>query len=420
MAMTCGACAVVRFRIFFAIFFYFGAILANNPAFAGDSAVFVSQTITNGTQVTPRSIFTQTWTFQNNGTTTWTPGINGYTLDLTNLDSLGAMPLITCSNSDGGTYHFPRAAINSGKSIAAGQSATYSMDFIAPETAGSYTDTFQLNGTTWFGPIVTVQVTVPNTGNTNVFDRSRAISYANNYAAYVASDGYFWTNTDYPDFTFYGTGVFTLVPVGGDLDGGLGDDCAHFVSCCIGKEPHLRGGGINVPSRTSPTYGEPSAGDIIYNVLLPRGYATEVQSINQLEPGDVIGWNWYGETNEEGSYIDHVTLYMGNGMVACHAASILDVVPSSFGTGPVTVPGKGWSWHLIHILDYPTLWTSKSGSSMSFMWTTNWNQYALYSASSMSGPWTQITTKPTVTGDTNKLSRTLPNSGQVFYRLQMP
>ena len=35
-------------------------------------------------------------------------------------------------------------------------------------------------------------------GSTNQYDRGRAISYANNYAGYVNSDGYFWTNgSDY-------------------------------------------------------------------------------------------------------------------------------------------------------------------------------------------------------------------------------
>jgi Ig-like domain from next to BRCA1 gene len=395
-----------------------GTLLLNNNCLAQFNATLLSVSVTNGTTVAPRSIFTQTWTFQNTGTTTWTNGANGCTLDLTNLDSLGAVCLIT--NTAGGTYHFPRAVINSGKNVAAGGQASYSMEFIAPEASGSYTDYFALNGTNWFGPIVTVQVTVAPGGNTNVFDRCRAISYANNYAAYVASDGYFWTNTDYPDFGFYGTGVFTPVPVGGGLDGGVGDDCAHFVSCCIGNEPHLRGAGINIPSRTTPTYGEPSAGDIIYNILLPCGYAVQVSSLSQMEPGDVIGWNWEGETNNSGGYIDHVTLYMGNGVVACHAASILDVNPKFFGTGPVTVPGTGWSWHLIHILDYPSLWTKLSGKSMAFTWTTNWNGYSLYSASSIGGTWTKITTKPTVTGDTNKLSITMPSSGSIYYRLQMP
>lgn len=377
--------------------------MAAMNTFAGDNAQLLSVTITNGAPVTPRSIFTQTWTFQNTGTTTWTPGANGYTLDLIGEDSLGAMPLITNSS---GTYHFPRAAINSGKSVGPNATASFSMDFIAPEAQGQYTDTFQLNGSGFFGPTVTVQVAVGPGGNTNVFDRSRAVSYANNYAAYVASDGYFWTNSDYPDFGFYGTGVFTPVPTISTAD-----DCAHFVSCCIGNEPHVRGAGMNIPSRTTPTYGEPSAMRIVDTVLLAPGYAVEVPSLSQMEPGDVIGWNWEGDTNVND--LDHVTIYLGNGVMASHAVSALDVGPSYFKTD-ISV------WHLIHILDYPTLWTSRSGKSMTFSWTTNWAGYALYSCSSVNGAWKKISTKPAVHGITNSLTITMPASGNTFYRLEMP
>ncbi|MGH7981039.1 MAG: NBR1-Ig-like domain-containing protein, partial [Limisphaerales bacterium] len=299
-----------------AVLFCFGTALVNFNCFAQENGALVSDSITNGTPVAPRSMFTQTWTFQNTGTTTWTAGPNGYTLDMAGLDTLGAIPFDTNSS---GTYHFPRAAINSGKSVAPGGTASYSMEFIAPEASGSYTDSFQLDGTNWFGPTVTVQVAVEPGGNTNVFDRSRTISYANNYAPYVCSDGYFWTNTDYPDFGFYGTGVFTAVPTGAGLDGGIGDDCAHFVSCCIGDEAHVRGGGINIPNRTPPTYGEPSAPDIVVDRLLGPGYAVEVSSLKQLEPGDVIGWNWYGDTNIID--LNHVTLYEGNNLMASHAIS---------------------------------------------------------------------------------------------------
>jgi len=49
----------------------------------------------------------------------------------------------------------------------------------------------------------------------------------NNYAGYVSSDGYFWTNGS-------GYGYFgALAPV---PTSPIGDDCAHFVSCCIGSQ----------------------------------------------------------------------------------------------------------------------------------------------------------------------------------------
>ena len=374
--------------------------MANVPCFAQYNAALLSVSVTNGTPIVPRSIFQQTWTFTNNGTITWTAGSGGCTLDLTNEDCLGAMPLITNSS---GTYHFPRAAINGGKNVGPNGVGSYSMEFIAPEATGSYTDYFQLNGTNWFGPLVTVQVTVSG-GNTNVYDRARAVSYANNYAAYVASDGYFWTNSNYPDFGFYGIGVFTDCPI--DT---AGDDCAHFVSCCIGNEPHVRGAGMNIPSRTTPTYGEPSATRIVTACLINPGYAKEVSSLSQLEPGDVIGWNWYGDTSI--SNLSHVTLYLGNSLLAAHATSELDVGPNHYQSGT-------WVWHLIHIYDYPTLNSWVIGNKLVTSWGTNWNKYALYSASSVNGPWNKVNGFKII-GNMNVVSN-LMGAGPAYFQLQMP
>ncbi|HUA66770.1 MAG TPA: NBR1-Ig-like domain-containing protein [Alphaproteobacteria bacterium] len=390
-----------------AVLFCFGTVMATSKGYSQENGGLLSASVTNGTPVVPRSMFTQTWTFENTGTTTWTAGPNGYTLDMVGLDSLGAIPLDT--NTAGGTYHFPRAAINSGKNVAPGGTASFSMDFIAPEAQGSYTDSFQLNGTNWFGPTVTVQVAVEPGGNTNVFDRSRTVSFANNYAAYYCPDGYFWTNGS--DWSTVTPDTFTPVPSGAGVDGGVGDDCAHFVSYCIGSGPYVRGGGISIPSRASPTYGEPAATRIVVNCLLDPGYAVEVPSLKQLEPGDVIGWNWEGDTNIND--LDHVTLYEGNNLIASHAISAEDV-------GPTYFQSSGYVWHLIHILDYPTLWTSRSGKQMTFSWTTNWVKYALYSAPNVNGPWTKITSTISKTGDTNKTTLTLPSTGSVYYRLEMP
>lgn len=379
--------------------------MGNNGS-AQDNATLLSVSITNGTPVTPRSLFTQTWTFQNTGTTTWTPNPTGYTLDMLAEDSLGAIS--PCTNGSG-TYHFPRANITSGKSVAPGGQATFKMTFIAPETSGSYTDSFQLIGSSFFGPTVTVQVAVSG-GNTNVYDRARAVSYANNYAAYVCSDGYFWTNGNYPDFGFYGTTSLVTAPV--DT---LGDDCAHFVSCCIGSEPHDRGGGMNIPSRTTPTYGEPSASRIVNTVLLAPGYAAEVSSFSQMEPGDVIGWNWgtNGVADKNIQDLDHVTLYLGNSLIASHAISALDVGPKYFQTSISTM-------HLIHIFDYPTLNALKSGNKYILSWTTNWNKYALYTASSATGTWSKVTGTKTVGGTTYLTNTISPAATSWFFRLEMP
>ena len=117
----------------------------------------------------------------------------------------------------------PSAIIGSGTSITPGEQTTFSIMFIAPLGGGSYTDTFQLNQTTNFGPLVTVQVTVTNAGSTNHFDRSRTISYANNYDAYVVRDGYFWNDGSTDEYlrnelwpvptNFLGTTARILFPV---------------------------------------------------------------------------------------------------------------------------------------------------------------------------------------------------------------
>ena len=374
-------------------------------AAVGDSATLLSMSITNGAPVAPGSVLAETWTFQNTGTNTWEAASTGYTLYLIGLDCLGITPLFT---NDSGACFTPSAIIGSGKNIAPGQTAGFSIDFIAPEAAGSYTDSFSLNNSSGaiFGPIVTLQVNVANTGNTNVYDRCRAISFANNYADYYCPDGYFWTNGD--NYSTVNPDQFIVVPT----STGIGEDCAHFVSYCIGKGPYARGGGINLPSRLPPAYGEPGAPQLINNLLLAPGYAVEVSSLSRLEPGDVIGWNWNGDTNL--TDIDHVTLYMGNHLLSCHSASALDVDPTYFQNSE-----PDWVWHLIHILDYPVLWTSRSGNNMTLMWTTNWSGYALYSAPGINGPWTKISAGLIVTGVTNSLTLT-PSTGTAFYRLEMP
>ena len=409
--MSIPAAATRKFRVLCGFFLGLGMLLTSSHLLAQDSAALLSQSITNGAQVTPRTVYTETWTFTNNGSTTWKATSSGYTLNLISLDSLGLVQFFTNS---GGWFKIS-SIIQSGKSIAPKQTASFSINFIAPETAGSYTDSFSLNNTggTNFGPVVTLQVNVPNTGNTNVFDRCRAVSFANNYADDYCPDGYFWTNgstwsTCTPD-------TFTVVPSGAGIDSGVGDDCAHFVSYCIGSGAYVRGGGISIPSRASPSYGEPAASRIVNNCLLNVGYAVEVSSFSQMEPGDVIGWNWgtNGVADKNVQDLDHVTFYLGNNVMASHAISALAVGQSYFKTSISTM-------HLIHILDYPTLWTSRSTNKMTFTWTTNWNKYALYSATSINGTWTKILTSPSKTGDTNKLTLTMPSSGAIYYRLEMP
>jgi hypothetical protein len=387
------------------VLFCFGMLAGNWTAHAGDNAALVSVTITNNTPMLPRTVFIQTWTFTNTGTTTWSPTYSGYTLNvvttnsLLRIDNIGAVPL---TNKTYTSYKLTTPIV-SGQSVAPGATASFSLSFITPETPGSYTNTFQLNSASsvFFGPQVTVQINVLPAGSTNQYDRARAVSYANNYAGYVVADGYFWTNSG--NYFNYGAGA----PVPTAF---IGDDCAHFVSCCIGRESHLRGGGLPIPSRVPPTYGEPGATKLVNDVLIAPGYAKEVFSLSDMQPGDVIGWNWAGDTNI--ANLDHVTLYLGNGLTASHAASCLDVSATTWYSGV---------HHYIHILDAPTLVASRVGNNFILSWGTNWAGYALYSSTNLSAgaAWTKVSQSPVVVGKSNVVTNTV-TPGAVLYRLVLP
>jgi hypothetical protein len=322
----------VRFAAWSAVVFLATVLRAGAT---GDGASLASQTIPANTVMAPGQTFTQTWTMQNTGTTTWSPGASGYILNIVGTDSLGAIPLST--NTISSRFH-PYAIIGSGSSVAPGATAAFSMCFIAPETAGTYHDTFQMTNASGasFGPQVTVQIVVQQAGPSGQYDRAKAVSYANNYAGFVCSDGYFWTNgSSYGNF-----GALAPVPTSP-----IGDDCAHFVSSCIGSQSSQKGGGLSIATRVPPTYGEPGAARLISTCLLAAGLATEVSSLSSLSPGDVIGWNWEGNTNI--ANIDHDTIYLGNGLLAAHSSSHLDASATTLYQSSE----PNWKWHLIHILD---------------------------------------------------------------------
>src|SRR3954471_24697647 len=154
-----------------------------------------------------------------------------------------------------------------------------------------------------------------------VYNRTAAVAYANANWNKVVSDGYFWINGSTANY--YGAGQPVPVNVAGEASG-IGDDCAHYVSSCIGTP----GGGLTIPSRAG-TYGEPGAARL--NELLVGNsaggygttyqYGTQVSSVSQLTPGDVIGYDWTGSGGGSMSGIDHVVIYPGNNNVNAHATS---------------------------------------------------------------------------------------------------
>ncbi|MEM4309080.1 MAG: SH3 domain-containing protein [Thermoplasmata archaeon] len=137
------------------------------------------------------------------------------------------------------------------------------------------------------------------------YDRQGAYNYAAKYWDKVVSDSYFW----------YGSGNYEWLAQGTSVRYRSGFDCAHFVSCCIGSEPHQKGGGLNVPTRVPPTYGEPGAGRL-GSWLVTSGNAVDKSSVNDLDVGDVIVYDWGGD-----GVWDHVALYLGGGKVAAHTTS---------------------------------------------------------------------------------------------------
>ncbi len=137
------------------------------------------------------------------------------------------------------------------------------------------------------------------------FNRHQAVWYAAHYWNVVTSDGYFWNSS----------GTYVALPQGTNVVSMTGDDCAHFASSVIGNESHQAGGGLNIPSRVPPTYGEPGAG-ALGDLLINNGWAVTVSNVSQLLPGDLINYEW-----TSGAGWEHIAVYLGNGTVAAHTNS---------------------------------------------------------------------------------------------------
>ena len=147
------------------------------------------------------------------------------------------------------------------------------------------------------------------------YDRNGAYNYANYYWDEVCSDGYYIAQSSAGDtyaVSFpLGTSYLDVQDYFDHHDPKLyGADCAHFVSCCIGDDG---GGGLPVPHNYhTDVYGYVSATGLA-NWILDNDYGVEKDSINDLEMGDVILFNWDGGTKH------HIVIYLGNGKVASHS-----------------------------------------------------------------------------------------------------
>jgi nitrous oxidase accessory protein len=152
-----------------------------------------------------------------------------------------------------------------------------------------------------------------------VYDRLAAYNYAQRYWDEVCSDGYF-VNT---------RTTFIHLDPGTDITGMTGYDCAHFVSCCIGNEPHEPGGGLDVPRTAPHIYGELGA-TWLGDWLITSGNGVEKPAISELVIGDVINYDWDGD-----GHWDHVALYLGGNEVAGHTTCVWEA-----------------NWQLIGAADY--------------------------------------------------------------------
>ncbi len=168
-----------------------------------------------------------------------------------------------------------------------------------------------------------------------LYNRAAAVAYARGYWTRVATDGYLGSTVDtyykVPlDTTFIQTvadGKFVTEvarePNGQQYPLRDLDDCAHFLSCCLGKPPGGTGGGFAIPSDfPNGPYGILSANKL-FEYLDSKKYlrlvAVKVKKdptlLAQLEEGDLIFY-W---KNQLGRY-HHVAMYMADAhkRITCH------------------------------------------------------------------------------------------------------
>src|ERR1700755_2445103 len=112
----------------------------------------------------------------------------------------------------------------------------------------SFTAKFEL----WAAMVAGIACVAPSaSASTTVYNRTAAVNYANANWNKVVTDGYFWINGSTANY--YGAGQPVPVNVPGEASG-IGDDCAHYVSSCIGSPTGATSGGLTIPSRAG-TYG---------------------------------------------------------------------------------------------------------------------------------------------------------------------
>lgn len=135
-----------------------------------------------------------------------------------------------------------------------------------------------------------------------------------------------------------------VLPDGSKVDGAAIDDCAHFVSCCVGSCPGAAGGGVALSSDFpgDGVYGHLSADDLFHRLTDADGLPGDVlgdekmtkaqgsAKLATLRAGDLVFYYDPGH----GRY-GHCGLYLADSQhrIACHSYIRCDVTND---------PGQGW------------------------------------------------------------------------------
>jgi hypothetical protein len=226
------------------------------------------------------------------------------------------------------------------------------------------------------------------------FNGQAAYNYAATYWDAAVSDGYYWIEdanlNQYCHYFGSGTSVSAVQNyINTYYPNGAGVDCAHFVSSCIGL-----GGGLSVPPQAQGQsyYGYAYAPSLV-SWLISSGSGVVENSESALQVGDVIGYNWNG--NSSIGSIDHVALYIGNGQIAAHSSSHWGYAWNAYAASYPNV-----RYTFIHILtSNPTISVTVQPSISGRSFTVDGNTY------------TTAQTFNWVPGNSHTIATTTPQSG---------
>jgi hypothetical protein len=160
-------------------------------------------------------------------------------------------------------------------------------------------------------------------------------------------------------------GLVEVAPPAGGVGWAALDDCTHFVSCCIGRVPGSRGGGLPIPTPADYFHPNGPYGFVrvsrLKQFLLSKGLAgvvgaertTDAAAIRGLSRGDLV---LYHDT--DGKDI-HFAILLGDGTadtpqrrvrIACHTYARSDDASCTWNPeGWRLGADAGWSYTFLHI-----------------------------------------------------------------------